>query len=337
MSPRLRLTQALAAFLLRDRTQKLAQRRVHRARVLQRTHVSCAGNDDQPRGRDRRGQRGRVRGRSQHIVLAYQHEGRRDDRRQGGPAIGSVAQARKRGDDGLGRLAHHHRPHPFRQPGIRQARRGQQSRQHVARNRRDAVLAHLCRRGVPVGLRLRGIRLGARVGQDERLHTRPMPPPERQRDVAPHAQAGDDRTLDAQGIEQPGQVIGVLIHGQRAGERGGRAAEPAQVGHDHARLAGQAGQLRIPHPMVEREAVDEQKRGRSSLAAVPIGEPNAIDHCIHDLFPPGFVLQRYSTAGGAGRQSDEGMPENRTKMGQISCPEAGTARPVLALIKYREG
>jgi hypothetical protein len=58
-------------------------------------------------------------------------------------------------------------------------------------------------------------------------------------------------------VKQAGQVVGVLIHGQRPGGRGGRATEPAQVGRDHARLARQAGQLRVPHAMIEREAVDE--------------------------------------------------------------------------------
>ena len=74
-------------------------------------------------------------------------------------------------------------------------------------------------------------------------------------------------------IEQLGQVVGILLHRNAAlridvAER--RLAEAAQVGRDHAAVLGERVDLRVPHRVVERKAVDEQ-HGRAG-AAVDVGE-----------------------------------------------------------------
>ena len=38
-----------------------------------------------------------------------------------------------------------------------------------------------------------------------------MPPPKGERDIAVHAQPGDDGAFDRQVIQQSGQVVGVLL------------------------------------------------------------------------------------------------------------------------------
>ena len=74
-------------------------------------------------------------------------------------------------------------------------------------------------------------------------------------------------------VEQLGQVVGVLFHRDAArridiAER--RLAEAAQVGRDHAAALGERFDLRVPHRVVEREAVDE--KDGLAVAAVDVGE-----------------------------------------------------------------
>ncbi len=97
---------------------------------------------------------------------------------------------------------------------------------------------------------------GAGVRQDQAGEPLARPPPQLERHVPAHREPADDRAV------HPGRV-------QRldAPRRGGahrhhvagrlRAPEPRQMRRDHGETA-ERGELRLPHPGVQRERVDEQ-------------------------------------------------------------------------------
>jgi hypothetical protein len=92
---------------------------------------------------------------------------------------------------------------------------------------------------------------------------------ELERRVAAHGEAGYRGAADAQPAQQRDGVAGDELHGGRPGSRAA-LAEPAMVGRDQAKTPGQTGQLRRPHPGVEREGVQEEHDvvARARLAVV---------------------------------------------------------------------
>ena len=111
------------------------------------------------------------------------------------------------------------------------------------------------------GLRRVGRRPGVAEGQGPQLPA--MSFPESQGDVTAHREPDEHHRLrDAGGVEHRGQVVGEPFHGD--GPRGGpAAAEAPQVGRDHAVVVAQRGDLPFPHPVVQRETVDQQ-HGRTA-------------------------------------------------------------------------
>ena len=86
--------------------------------------------------------------------------------------------------------------------------------------------------------------------------------------------------LDAERVEERGDVVGVAVHrdGRRAERRA--AAEAAQVGSDHARGAGERAPLRRPERAVGGETVEEDERRPRPRIVVREGRRR------HPLSPP---------------------------------------------------
>ncbi len=94
--------------------------------------------------------------------------------------------------------------------------------------------------------------------------------PELPGNVAAHREAAeDDFVPHVELIQQPGEIVGVAAHGDRpVAERA--LAEAAEVRSEHAIALRKLVDLRLPHRVVERKAVDEEQHGPA--AAVFDGE-----------------------------------------------------------------
>jgi hypothetical protein len=82
---------------------------------------------------------------------------------------------------------------------------------------------------------------------------------DRERNIAAHRDAADNRLVDMQGVEEIDDVAGIVID-RRRGRIAGAAAKPAQVRSDHAPTEPGEGELRVEHPRVEGKGMDEEQR-----------------------------------------------------------------------------
>ena len=126
--------------------------------------------------------------------------------------------------------------------------------------RRDVWLALIDRRG-DHPMRAVGVLTGSqRVVVREGLGGE-----HRDQRVGAHAagpvQAANHGLLDRQMIQQRDRVVRELLHRVRARSTARSSAEPAQIRCNATPAGGKAPQLRIPHPAVQREGVQEQPQG----------------------------------------------------------------------------
>ena len=96
--------------------------------------------------------------------------------------------------------------------------------------------------------------------------------PHRERDVAAHGEADHIGALDLGLVENARQIVGVPLHRELEAAVVGGRPEAAQVGREARRDVRQVRDLRRPHRVVQREAVDEQRGG-----ALPELQPRALD------------------------------------------------------------
>ena len=217
-------------------------------------------------------------------VMFPDHHGHRHRApRQDGGAVAPVAQPDQGGDDRLvaGRLDHLPNPGMDHRPGVGP----EKHRCHLDGELRPTPVEQPGYGGVPPRLALRSV--GGRLGVDQRH--RPQPPGvalgEGEGDVAAHGQPHQVDPVDIEGVEQPGEVVGVALHAERSGDHRRRAPEAGQVGDDAAALfPAEPIDLLGPHRPVEREPVDEQRHGPRTGVGVVQRDP--ADDCQRHLNPP---------------------------------------------------
>src|SRR5205085_5690202 len=139
----------------------------------------------------------------------------------------------------------------------------------------DPISTEALRERLPASAPLLVVGLRARVREAEPCDPIGNAPPELERDVAPHGDADDDGPVELRGIERlPASRGGRLHPHDRPGTL--RPSEPGEMRSRDGRPICERGELRLPHPGVERPAVDEEDPvghgvpGRSSaVAAAP--------------------------------------------------------------------
>ena len=174
------------------------------------------GDYRQTRTRDSRSQGTRIGGRRDHICIACYNQGWHSDRRQSSPAIDAIPQAAQRADDTFHGLLSHHFPDSPDDLHVRQAGRSEQARQHLVGIGRRPCLLHSGARRIAANSDRRTVRLRTRVGQNQTPDPFGVSAPEGEGHIAAHAQPRHYSVPDPEVIEQRGQIIGVLFHGEWA-------------------------------------------------------------------------------------------------------------------------
>jgi len=123
------------------------------------------------------------------------------------------------------------------------------------------------------------VRTGACVGENEGADTRPVTAPERERNVTAHGETDDCSLVDADGIEDADNVVGVTVHRERRPACG--FAHPASVDRDAPAPGGEGTRLRRPHRSIEWKRVQEDDRRTS--ADVIVGDRDIADVGDHSV------------------------------------------------------
>lgn len=276
----------------RQGVEERAEHGVELRPPLQVGHVPGALDDRERRVRYPVAHHPRV-GDRRELVLAADHDERRyRDTRQHADVVepfGPAAQRRRRA---LGRCAAHHVPYVpgHRGQGLDVVRRHHLG-QHLVRVRPHALPQQpVCHR---VARHPALLRLGGREGVGQ--HQRPDPlreePVELQDDLAAHGQSAQHYSVDAQPVEQGGDVPREGGERRLAGQDGG-AAVAAQIRGDHAPPgAGERLDLGAPHRAVERVTVYEDQ----DLTAAPPLAPGPARTFVSALVVvrEGDVVQRH--------------------------------------------
>ena len=139
---------------------------------------------------------------------------------------------------------------------------------------REPGLLHLAVGGQP----LRVLDPGLGVDQDQRAHAQGSGEGHAHREEPALGHPADDRTLDAEVVEQPEAIGGRVPVGERLAVELG-LAEPTLVPRDHTELRGQGLDLGGEHLTVHEEAVGEDHR-RSVAAAVLVSDALPVDLCV---------------------------------------------------------
>ena len=105
---------------------------------------------------------------------------------------------------------------------------------------------------------------------------------EREGNVAAHGEAAEYHLAYTEGVQEGVEVVGQKLHCVRPG-RGLRLTVAPQVRCDHAELAGKGLCLRLPHPLVQREPVQQHDR-HVAASLVAIGNIDVVcaygGHCV---------------------------------------------------------
>ncbi|HMN80834.1 MAG TPA: hypothetical protein PKA20_12990 [Burkholderiaceae bacterium] len=200
----------------------------------------------------------RHRRRDEHIGRTAHHQHRDADSRQRRPAVGPIGHAERRRHQRARRLRQHHLPHP-----VAHVRVGQLTEQPVAIRIDDRPRTRCAQRvggGQAAGPRLLAVRRGTRVRQHQRIDPVGCAQRDGQRDIAAHRQADEARGAHAEPVELVDDVVGVRVHRDRRTVGVGLAAEAAQVESDHAPMAAQTFDLRLPQPPVAAERMKTDDR-----------------------------------------------------------------------------
>jgi len=157
--------------------------------------------------------------------------------------------------------------------------RGEQLGSHHLGDARGSPLGDVLGHLQPAGAALVVVGRGARVALNERSQPNAIFAYELPGDVAAHRKADEHHRLaNLQGVEQAGQVVGILLHRYpvvRIGVAERRLTEAPQIRSKDAPAVGQRVDLRRPHRVVEREAVHEQYR--RARAAIDVSELDVLE------------------------------------------------------------
>src|SRR3712207_6628752 len=116
---------------------------------------------------------------------------------------------------------------------------------------------------------LLGVRLGSGVGEDEAGYPLREQPQALEGDVASHRDTAQDDALQAQAVEEPADSFSVVAH-VGLGRGAGGAPEAGVVRGDQAPKVGECLCLRLEHPAIQREGVEQDDRVPRPVPELPV-------------------------------------------------------------------